>query len=194
MGRVGPVACSCIRGHVRVHSAPKVASDGIARALQGLPGFSRERVDQSGPEYRFGLVRHPLDRLVSGWAYFCRDHRLNNQQQLRDIGYRHDMTFAEFLEVAIRSHWQNQHTRRQVDFIGAQHFDRLARLENLTAEWDALMRRFPVLTKHVNRINTSTRSPKWAQYYTKDMRRRAESAYAADMDLYEKADPRPPKE
>lgn len=153
--------------------------------MQGVPSHTRRRVDEPGPEYRFGLVRHPLDRLVSGWAYFCRDHRLNNQQQLRQLGYAHDMSFAAFLDVALTNHWRNQHTRRQTDFIGSQPFDRLARTENLGAEWEALREMFPALGA-IGHHNRSTRGD-WREHFTNEMIRRAETAYAADLDLYEQA-------
>ena len=184
MARLGPVACSRIPG-LRVHVAPKCGSDSVTRAMQGCDGFSRERVDQPSGEFRFGLVRNPLERLVSGWAYFCRDGRLNNQQQLRQIGYRHGMPFDAFLEVAFTSHWMNQHTRRQADFIGPQPFDRMARTENLTAEWAALRMRFPQL-RPVGHHNRSTHGD-WREHYSRGMRRRAETIYAADMELYEGA-------
>ena len=74
--------------------------------MQGLPGFRREPVNDPGPEYRFGVVRHPLDRLVSCWAYFCRDGRISNQPKMRQIGYRHAMSFDEFLDVALANHWR----------------------------------------------------------------------------------------
>lgn len=188
---MGPVACSVIRGQLRVHSAPKVASDGIARAMQNLPGFSRERVDDPGPEFRFGVVRHPLARLVSGWAYFCKDGRLHNQQQMRQIGYREHMTFDAFLGVALAHHWMNQHTRKQVDFIGSQPFDRLARLENMSAEWAALRERFPVL-RDIGHQNRSTHGA-WKTYYCAETASRAEMIYADDMALFERSDPNPPK-
>lgn len=181
-----PLACWHIPG-LRVHGAPKCASDGVTRAMQGLPGHSRERVDDPGPEYRFGIVRHPLSRLVSGWAFFCKDGRLHNQPTLRQIGYAAHMPFWRFLEVSLANHWRNQHTRQQVDFIGSQPFDRIVRLENLTKEWARLREKFPDL-RDIGLQNTSTHG-EWEQYYTnKRLKRRAETIYAADMALYEAAE------
>jgi len=182
----GPVACYCLAGQIRVHTAPKVASDAVVKALHGLHGWSRERVDDAGPEYRFGVVRHPLDRLVSGWAYFCLGDRMKNQPALREIGYFDRMPFEEFLRIATASHWMNQHTRKQVDFIGSQPFDRLVRIENLTDAWEDLRKIFPNIRRIVRR-NTSEHGH-WKTYFSADMAEFAERVYSEDLALYHRAE------
>lgn len=175
-----------VPGVLRVHHAPKVASASISAAMHGAytqHAFS----DEAGPEYRWGVVRHPLDRLVSAWAFFCRDGRIRNQPGLFVIGYEDGMRFVEFLRLALVRHNDNNHTRFQACFLGPHKFDRLGRFENLGDEWAALRKRFPVITRDIP-WHHKTNHPDWRDMYDTEVKRYAELVFAADLALYEAAE------
>ena len=122
-----------VPGMVRVHLIPKVASEAIYKAFHQEKRAHLETPEENGGEFRLVVVRHPLDRLVSNWAYFCRGSptELNGQPQIRKLGYTDNMAFDDFLEVALEQHEQNVHTRAQVEFIGPHKVDRLVPLHRL---------------------------------------------------------------
>lgn len=148
--------------------------------------YQHRFADEEGPEYRFGVVRHPLDRLLSCFSFFCLSDRLKNHPGMREIGYRPGMSWVEFLSIALQRHNDNEHTRFQAVFMGPHRFDRLARLENLGAAWAELRERFPVIERDVAVSHQSSHGD-WRDAYDAGLRRWAELVFAADLDLYERA-------
>ncbi len=177
---------------LRVHHSPKVAFTSTCFAI---PNARYVKAEEEGPEYRWMVVRHPLDRLVSCWAFFCQSEdktRLGSQHSLISAGCYRGMPFDEFLDAILSNPAVNMHTMAQVRFAGPHKFDRICRLVNLQAEWAALRKMFPCLTA----IDVRNRSihDEWESYYTPAHRQRAERVYAADMALFEASDPNPPQE
>lgn len=180
--------CVFVPGRLRVHLCPKVASRSMFEAFHQERQASVTDVNGDGGEWRFHCVRHPLDRLVSLWSYFCVGDGLRGQPQVEKLGYWKGQAFPEFLDVVCERHDQNIHTRMQVAFRGPRDADQLIRYERLGEEWTDLVRRFPdiKIMRELPRIHqTSHRT--WMDYYTDDLRGRATDVFAADLELYARA-------
>ena len=176
-----------------LHSCPKVASTSLTVTLREcgiMYGAVSPLDDHEG--YRWAAVRHPLDRLVSAWTFFCRqkDDSVKTHPELVTAGYYHGMPFDEFLVIVLTHHACDQHTLMQHNFIGPHAMDRLCRMENLPAEWAALQRQFPYLTKPLLVIHKTDHST-WQDYYTPQQRALAEEVFVRDLMLFESADPNP---
>lgn len=171
---------------LRIHICPKVATASISNAMLGVK-YRHAKPDEEGPELRVMPVRHPLDRLVSAWSFFCRsetDHEIRGQKSLKELGYYYHMPFSRFLEVAFEHHADNNHTQMQVDFAGP-HNPNLIALQNLGAAWDILRSKFTYLRplKHVHASTHLT----WETYYSPSERLKALSVFQPDVRLYEQA-------
>ncbi len=171
---------------LRVHICPKVATASISAAMHGS-GYHHESPLADGDEYRWMCIRHPLDRLVSCWAFFCNsdtDHEIKGQHDIIELGYYHKMPFDEFLDIALEKHELNAHTRKQARYAGGKKFDRLCLLEELPEEWKMLQARFHFLTKELPLTHKSDHRH-WSEYYTPEQRKRAEAVFSEDMELFE---------
>lgn len=170
---------------LRVHICPKVATASISAAMHGVH-YYHESPEVDGDEYRWMCVRHPLDRLVSCWAFFCNsedDSEIRGQHDVMSLGYYHGMPFDEFMDIALEKHELNAHTRKQLRYAGSHGFDHLCKFENLAEEWRKLQARFPFLKKPLPMTHKSNHR-NWKMYYTDEQRQRAEDVYADDLDLY----------
>ena len=176
-----------VPGMCRVHLIPKVASAGIYKAFHTEKRAHLETPEESGDEFRLVVVRHPLDRLVSNWTYFCQGSptELNGQPQIRKLGYTDDMAFNDFLEVVFVQHEQNVHTRMQVEFLGPNKASRIIPIDRLDDEWFKLRRRCPEMKvmREIPRTHTTTHRP-WGDYYDAGSRVRAEEVFAPDVALF----------
>jgi hypothetical protein len=173
---------------LRVHICPKVATASISAAMHGTK-YRHVFPEEQGPEYRWMCVRHPLDRLVSFWSFFCKsdtDHEIKGQHDVLKLGYRYQMPFNEFLDIALQHHYLNAHTSKQTHFAGKNSFDRLCRLENLPQEWAILQEKFPFLVKPLP-LTHKSKHDNWQEYYTSSQRSRAEKVFFEDVGLYENA-------
>ena len=174
---------------LRVHICPKVATASISAAMHGVM-YHHESPFQNGDEYRWMCVRHPLDRLVSCWAFFCNaptNHEIKGQHDVLKLGYKHQMSFSDFLDIALDKHELNAHTRKQVRYTGGQKFDRLCRLENLPYEWKRLQERFSFLKQPLP-LTHQSRHNGWQEYYTDEQREMAEDVFADDLALFREAE------
>lgn len=183
-----PVSVFVFPGHLRVHTVNKCASGAISQACAGQ-AFS-EKPDTPGDEFRFMCVRHPLDRIVSNWAYFTQSKTsfFSQGSVFYDIGYRRLQPFDDFLEVCLKHHQENHHTRFQDDFRGGQDIDTLVRLDALSEAWDALRNDFWELGLKPLPVDVHvTERSHWLNYYTPQQRQRAQDVFAVDMNLWERA-------
>ena len=178
---------------LRVHICPKVASASISAAMIGVR-YNHTFTEEEGPEYRWMVVRHPLDRLVSCWAFFCNSEtplEIDGQHDIKTLGYRYGMPFDEFLDIAIESHAKNAHTEKQILYAGNHKFDRLCRLENIAAEWSALRKRFLMLKRPLI-VTHQSKHGHWSEYYSDLQSEKAMNVFAEDLELYHRADKNPP--
>ena len=174
-----------MKGGLRVHTCPKVASSSISGALSKL-GCKHAFPDEYGHGWRFMAVRHPLDRIVSAFAFFTRDkERIQGQRDMVALGYYYGMPWGEFFRLVMDKHAENPHTQMQTDFAGPIMIDQPVRLAGLAAAWDGLRERFPFLHPMLH-YNRSDRGD-WGGYYDKGQRAEAERVFAGDMALYEGA-------
>ena len=175
---------------LKIHFCPKVASRSISDAMYKVRYRLEYPIASGG--YHWMVVRHPLDRLVSCWAFFCNGPNkavlsnalaISDQEVAEPIGYKHGMTFGAFLNIALRKHDLNLHTVKQVEFAG--HLDHICRLENLEEEWAVLIERFPFLRPlaHANKSDHN----EWPKHYSSIDRQRAEEVFSEDVELFERA-------
>jgi len=179
-----------VPGLVVVHLIPKVASASLYRAFHMEKRAYLTGVND-GSGFRVIVVRHPLDRLVSIWSYFCRgsETNLSGQPQVRKLGYYVGQPFSEFVDVCCVQHWKNNHTRMQVHFAGEQEADLYCPFEHLHAGWQRLRERCPdvKLMRELPHSHPSQHRG-WQEYYDRELADKAERVFAPDMALYEKAE------
>ena len=170
---------------VRVHLIPKVASSTLHKAM----GFDKRAylvpATEDGDEYRWKVVRHPLDRLVSIYSYFCAGTGLAGQPQVAKLGYHKGQNFQDFLDVVCDRHWENIHTRMQCEFEGPRPADYYADYSHLEDEWRDFQAMFPDLKAmvHLPVIHKTDHKP-WEQFYNDSQRCQAEQTFAKDLELY----------
>lgn len=172
-----------VYGGLRIHTVPKVASTSISAALDRHM-LSKVPPDQKGDGWRFMVVRHPLDRLVSAWQFFTPAIRLQHMQVFRH-NVQPDMQFGAFLDVVLKDPWKDRHTIPQVDWTGGQTIDQLVKLESLPDEWETLRSRFEGLKPITHRNKTEHGG--WQEYFTDAMADAALEKYGMDLELYEHA-------
>lgn len=167
---------------LRIHTVPKVASTSISAAIGKQP-YGRVSPDEPGPEWRFMVVRHPLDRLVSGWRFFTPASRLQHMRVFRHP-ITADMRFEPFVRLVLRDATLDRHTTPQTHWAGGQDIDQLARLENIGPQWATLARRFGLRRLP---LKNPTDHEHWSHYFTPGLARDALEVYGADLELYEHA-------
>lgn len=178
-----------IPGAIRVHLCPKVATASLSAAMRGT-GYRDTTPNEDGGELRFIPVRHPLDRMLSAWSYFCDtpdDKEIRAQKPLMAIGYYWRMPFEEFAELCIDRHEDDQHTRRQVSFHGPHTGNALlCPIEKLPETWEAIRIVFPALRPLAHHHQTRRNLP-WESYFNPQLLQRAEDVFVDDVALFERA-------
>lgn len=169
-------------GGLRIHTVPKVASTSVSAAM-ATSDFRRADPFEESDDWRFMVVRHPLDRLVSAWQFFTPHHRMQHMRV-----FRHDVTpdctFRQFLDVVLQAPHKDRHTAPQTRYKGPHPIDDLVRLENLSEGWERLVGRFPVVPiPHKNQ----TEHGHWREYFDAAMARDALAYFEADLELYDGA-------
>ena len=72
-------------GGLRIHTVPKVASTSISAAM-ATSDFRRATPHEESDDWRFMVVRHPLERLVSAWQFFTPAKRLQHMRDKTEHG------------------------------------------------------------------------------------------------------------
>lgn len=177
--------CRVVKGGLIVHLIPKVAHSAIGNHLgKGVVETIKPTDQREG--YRFMCVRHPLDRIVSGWSFFTQQaakyHILHESVEL--LGYKADMSFKEWLAHCLVHYDENIHTAKQIMFTGGHEIDELCAIENLSTQWIPLQRKYNLDAMEV--CNASIHNP-WEEYYDDASRAVAEEVFSEDIELYMKA-------
>lgn len=177
---------------LRIHTIPKVASATINAAFiprKDALERTAARPDEPGPEFRLGFVRHPADRLISAWAYFCNadtDHEIETQQKLKALGYYHGMALDDFIAAALDKHNLDDHTSMQAHWIGNEPFDLLLPLTDLPHVWPTLVEMFPICLRALRdeKIHESRRSD---ETIAPRLYSAIEDEFSEDVELFEAA-------
>lgn len=163
---------------------PKVASSAISAAMRGT-GYKHAFPEDAGDEWRFMAVRHPLDRIVSAWAFFTlNEEKIQGQHDMVALGYHYGQKFGDFLSIVLEKHDMNAHTRAQAAFAGPHRIDEVVRLDRLPRAWAELEMRYPV--RPLRLLNKSEHAD-WESYYSCKQRSAAEQVFSADVELFEAA-------
>jgi len=181
------VVVLCLNG-LGVHLIPKNAHSALFKAIEHSPNVNRlQRLEPSAPGdfTRFMVVRHPLDRIISAWTFFCHNGHKEMHDYMYALGYRLNMTFEDFLKIVLVKHQENNHTQKQIDFTGGHKIDILCPIERLDDCWKEVQRNFN-MGPLPQAFNASKHEP-WQTYYTTEQRRQAENVFAEDLELYLKA-------
>jgi len=175
---------------------PKVASNAILDALGRYHGISNARtwsdrsvfpamtldeVRYQVPDWpRIMFVRNPFDRLIGTYEYHIRAMKLTSSWTLKQLGFRVDMTFRDFLLKALVDPEADEHLAYQcwqsdrVDFLG--------RFENLDDDWKRLRDGFRIDLPLLDVINSSGDHRDRRQYFDEpELQHRVESAYDIDL-------------
>ncbi len=177
--------CSVLRGGLRVHLIPKVAHSQLAHAINDRENQSRTVVTEPSEDKRLMVVRHPLDRIVSAYTFFCKtrlDYPFN--KGMENIGYTREMTFDEFLHNLLKRHSENCHTIKQIEYTGGHEIDYLIPIEKLNEAWPEIAKRYNLKALEVDKRNASNRNGGWEEYYTDEQRELAEEVFKEDLELY----------
>ena len=168
-------------GGLIVHLIPKVGHTTISQLIAGK-NPKHIIPSEDVPGFRFMCVRHPLDRIVSAWAFFT--SRPVFHEHMERIGYKKDMSFSEWLDFCLDKYGENVHTDKQILFTGGHEIDFLVPLEDLDEAWKLLSGRFKLPS--MKRFNASIHKP-WEEYYDHKQKAAAEIVFSEDMELYNKA-------
>jgi len=174
---------------------PRVASNAILDALARhhdiigartwnersvLPALTLDEVKDQIPDWpRAMFVRNPFSRLIGVYEYHLREMKLQASWTLRELGFRSDMTFPEFLHRALVDPEADEHLAMQAwqtdcaDFVGT--------FEHLNEDWAKLREKIGVDLPLLKIINgAGTRDP-GQDYYNGDLRRKVEQVYDIDL-------------
>lgn len=118
----------------------------------------------------FCFVRHPLDRIVSAWAFFDKNR----------IGVAPFKTWALDVMGKQDKHWMPQHLYTdgfRLDFVG--------KLETLSEDWRRLRELRPDmgLRETLPHLNSSPHRD-WQDYMTPKLERQLRDYYARDFELF----------
>lgn len=173
-----------VAGGLRYHLIPKVASSTLTRAIKIQPQRAAFP-EEVGEQHRFMVVRHPLDRLVSMWTFFCFDPDRLQSNGIGEIGYEREMPFDKFLELVYDKYDLNQHTQKQVTFKGPHYVHDIVKLENLNSFWPTLQKKFDGL-RDLGHFHKTDHKP-WQEYYSPEQKKEAEFVFKEDLKLYKGA-------
>lgn len=173
---------------LRIHTCPKNASTSIIRAAIFAPGNAdcRTAPEEPGDEFRFMAVRHPCDRLLSAWMFFCQAAGGGAMlPRIERIGYRAGMALEEFLGVVLERPDGYEAMRPQIVFAGPHKLHLLVPIERLKEGWESLRDRFPIL-KPLDTIHKTPHGP-WEDHISRRQLERIAAVFGGDIELYEAA-------
>ena len=181
---------SCVYIHI-----PRVAGTSVATSL-----FGREVLHTTLRDYqatgnnltsywKFAIVRNPWDRLVSAFEYLKRGGMAGYpyDQVMGSLITKRDMSFERFVKGWLPGRALSYiHFYPQIHFIsskeGAIGADFLGRYESLDCDFDVIASKLGI-DASLPRLNQSSRSRDYRQYYTPDLVDLVEEVYADDVRL-----------
>jgi len=131
--------------------------------------------------FRFTIVRNPFDRLVSCYT----DKVLQRHSGLDRRMYRL-RKFPDFARAVCNCDpaRANPHYRPMVEFFSVeQHFDLIARFENLTEDWRVIQKHSNIAVELPHTNPSKNRKP-YREYYTPEIRGFVEKYYREDLERW----------
>jgi hypothetical protein len=186
-----------VKPHIIVHGGlgivciPKVGNTSIKAAFLDVVGRTdgvRIHRDKNAPLFSIddmptcelhAFIRNPIDRLVSCWGdkVAARGDSLGKRNMMA-IGYRHRMSFPDFVRHVQKRRDDDLHTMPQSRFV--PECATLHRFENIGDVWPQIQARYDWLPS-LQRLNTSSRKPQKIGRETKII---IESLYEHDFRLW----------
>lgn len=133
--------------------------------------------------FKFGFVRNPYDRLVSGWYdKVIRKNVLGFEADVWE-DMKHFDRFVDFL-----SGWDldtcNVHFRRQCRLIDINEVDYIGRMENFTSDLKELFNILGLPLNESPHVKKSSGRLGYETYYTKATQQKVETMYRKDLQLF----------
>lgn len=175
---------------LRIHLVPKNAHSSIANSFEQLHHNKKledVKVDiaEESDDKRMMVVRHPCDRAVSAWSFFClKNPSIPIHDYMEELGYKKLMTWDEFYPVFVDKYEHNIHTMPQVEYTGGHEIDYLVAIEDLNNWWEHNRGLF-VLPSLLNQ-NASLHQP-WEELVNNSQRETIESIFDKDLNLYRRS-------
>jgi hypothetical protein len=166
------------RNLLGIYTVFKNAHSAIELATNGL-SCTRHSPSEGVGYYKFAVVRHPLDRLVSNWSFFT---KRPVKESYRNLGVYQGMEFEEFVDVISSDPSVNPHFDFQIGFLGGQEMDEVCPMERLNERWKTLSQEFN-LNPLPDKYNSSKRG-NWEQYYSNNLKQNTLKVFKEDLDLY----------
>lgn len=178
----------CIPGF-RFHTVPRCGLSSITAATSLNSRYAS--ILDEGPGRRIQVVRHPLERLVSAWAFLVPKTVKRGEVEIPNPNWR---PFEEWAPAVLDNPDGDYHTRPQVWFSGLFKPE-LWLTSELSARWAEIVGGDIPPEETVARVeagempalllgarNASAHDP-WEEYYSDQLRARAEAVYAEDLAL-----------
>jgi len=126
--------------------------------------------------FKFAVVRHPLDRMVSAYHFFDQKSYSHGRRKLKFIG------FPEYVEQL------RTRGRRDNIFMPQARFlhpgvDQVCRFESLEADLGSVFARFGLPAAELPHANASTHDH-YLSYYTQDLVNLVADYYSKDFEQY----------
>ena len=168
---------------------PGVASTSIGYALKkhtNVEEYSRKPDDV----FVLGVTRHPYDRLVSVYQYFCRSAdggRLHNAEMLTKAGLFWNMPWETFLANMRHHSYMSMHTAEQGWWWKDITPDYMVAIEDLGSSWKKLQEFCLELSdlpkEHLNKVEHGP----WEEHFNHEQTVRFAPQLQGDLEVYSTA-------
>ena len=181
-----PNVAATLNGTALFHTG-KCCTNTVARLL--CPPFVRIPVENLTDHIRVGLVRHPLDRLVSCWADTTRPHRvflieMSRKHRIPIEGTYANMPFDEFAEVVMKQPGMNAHWIPQAWWLNVGRLpDHIIHFENIREEWAPFVEQYGWPEFPEQKLNASEHAH-WTEVIPEHLLPRLVNTYADDFDTF----------
>ncbi|WP_251978008.1 sulfotransferase family 2 domain-containing protein [Salinicola avicenniae] len=196
---VNPYSEQETRNKVIFVHVPKTAGNSIFQALFGVPAHGHDeamkyrRYDAAKFDeyYKFGFVRHPLDRLVSAFVYLQKGGIGRYDAAFRDKYLSRVENFEQFLKLMARDKRYRRkvmqwiHFRPQVAFLcdaqGQPAVDFVGRYENIEQDYQRIAADLELGEVSPLQVVNRTERQDFRQYYNDELEAIAGDLYADDL-------------
>ncbi len=159
--------------------------EGISDPYGHRPVIDYRREPWFRPYFKFAIVRHPLDRLVSAFAFLDGGGLNHFDREFAEMHLkRFDGDFRRFVREGLKDVVDHVHFRPQRDWIcdrwGRTRVDFVGRFETLDESWREIRSRLKAPVEDLGRLNASARGS-WRDYFDMETLSVAATLYAQDF-------------